>query len=404
MLRAWQNESTFGKHERQQCCRHNVSSLPASYMQMYPLYPAAWFCARLSWLKNLAVRIREESMCSPCAGVQSAGSRSFVGGQESGNQCGTGHTGLREVRFGNLPKRQIDHMEDCHNIDDVRADQDENESELPCWMFDESVVKPFNNWSTTNELKFTDPVTVRRVYALAGAIHDVFTSTGIHYWTSGGTTLGCVRHNGLIPWDDDLDLCIYRTDEHKLTSEAKRLLDDKGFEVTEAPSFGHRVFHKTDSDRLPDCHLHRYPFCDIFVMKTCGGDKCCIENRCGRTLWPNEVYNTKDTKKTERRPFGDLLLNCPANSEDYLSRNYGEEWRTEGATQSYDHTTRSMVKPVRFLLGPEHYQPAKPFSWFWIQHCMSQNYTGGGWEGVLPCISYIGTLRPTWYHFKGSLS
>ena len=304
----------------------------------------------------------------------------------------------------NLPKRQIDHMEDCHNIDDVRADQDENESELPCWMFDESVVKPFNNWSTTNELKFTDPVTVRRVYALAGAIHDVFTSTGIHYWTSGGTTLGCVRHNGLIPWDDDLDLCIYRTDEHKLTSEAKRLLDDKGFEVTEAPSFGHRVFHKTDSDRLPDCHLHRYPFCDIFVMKTCGGDKCCIENRCGRTLWPNEVYNTKDTKKTERRPFGDLLLNCPANSEDYLSRNYGEEWRTEGATQSYDHTTRSMVKPVRFLLGPEHYQPAKPFSWFWIQHCMSQNYTGGGWEGVLPCISYIGTLRPTWYHFKGSLS
>ena len=58
-----------------------------------------------------------------------------------------------------------------------------------------------------NEMKLTDEATVVKVYALARAVTGVLDSAGVHYWASGGTCLGAVRHGGLIPWDDDIDIC-----------------------------------------------------------------------------------------------------------------------------------------------------------------------------------------------------
>ena len=60
-----------------------------------------------------------------------------------------------------------------------------------------------------NTLKYTDEKTVRRVYALGRALATVFRDAGLLYWSSSGTTLGIMRHGGLIPWDDDIDICIF---------------------------------------------------------------------------------------------------------------------------------------------------------------------------------------------------
>ena len=209
-----------------------------------------------------------------------------------------------------------------------------------------------------NYLKFTDAITVKRLYAIARVVDEAFKEAGIHYWATGGTLLGCVRHQGLIPWDNNLDVCMYEEDKAKLDKPLERLLNDSGYQLTESPTVGYFIFHESESENVPEhVSYHRFPFCDVWLMARDGDQRSIFDRRA----WPEEYYNHQDTVQTERRAFGDSFLNCPVNHEEYLNRTYGENCLTEGMTHNWDHINKCDLKPVRFKLEKEHYQPARPF-------------------------------------------
>lgn len=61
-------------------------------------------------------------------------------------------------------------------------------------------------------------------YSVLKEIIRICDSNGIEYFLSGGTALGAVRHNGFIPWDDDIDIGMTRKNYRKFIQVAPDFL------------------------------------------------------------------------------------------------------------------------------------------------------------------------------------
>lgn len=96
----------------------------------------------------------------------------------------------------------------------------------------------------------------------------------ILYWLEGGSMLGAVRHHGFIPWDDDLDIAMFREDYNRFLEIAAKDLGKSYFLQTFKTDSNMPIFfakirkNNTFIDSKPEhlLNIHKGIFVDIFPV------------------------------------------------------------------------------------------------------------------------------------------
>ena len=192
---------------------------------------------------------------------------------------------------------------------------------------------------------FTSDNVVQDLYQMLKDVSEVFEIAKITYAIDGGTTLGSVRHQGLIPWDDDVDLVVMKEDEHKLL-KLKSVLRTLGYNISYSKKLMfYKIYKINNPVRLFDefnaygiFESITFPFIDIFIIHH---DKLKriveLDNEWTRSQWPAEWFpEDRFFPLAKKYKFGPLTLRGPNDAEWYLTNLYGESWKTTAVIFKHD--------------------------------------------------------------------
>ena len=174
---------------------------------------------------------------------------------------------------------------------------------------------------------------------------EILFAEGVDYCVMFGTLLGLLRHNDLIPWDDDLDIIIFDID--KFEEKCRHQLEAKGYVVyNDMRTFdgvpkhcGYRIHAEQGLD-IPG-KIWKFPWVGVWdptIVSKDSGDVM--------TLLPEEfAYAVEDFFPLERRAFLDFTVSVPRLSEEIMKQYYGSDCMEVCMLHNLDHR---QYKPTGF--------------------------------------------------------
>jgi hypothetical protein len=217
---------------------------------------------------------------------------------------------------------------------------------------------------TEKDLPQLDPFQVGLFYDLLMKVTTVFKKNDILFWATCGTLLGAVRHQGMIPWDDDIDIAIFDKDIPLLLS-LKKPLEKLGLGIAYYERFHIYKIYFLNGDVIPwyngkSCPW-KFPFIDIFPLTECEGKF--TYSGPWQDWKDRDFYYPEELQfPLPELPFGPLSIPISQNPIGYIERMYGNDWN-DVAYVSYSHKFEKFVEKVKVQLldrsSPSYILPGK---------------------------------------------
>ena len=213
---------------------------------------------------------------------------------------------------------------------------------------------------------------ILKIYQMLFDIDKIFNKQEIEYYIDAGTLLGAVRHKGIIPWDDDADLCIFKEDEKKFLAQ-KKLFNKLGYNIVKFWA-GYKIYYingskiqiensnwkwnnkKLDSER--ENIQYKFPFVDVTIVEK-NNNKIIYQNDLVRNIWGKCYHDLTDLYPLKKYTFGIFKLYGPNNPIKFLNRCYGEDW-FHIKKDNYDHLNQIFKNDRAKKMNKLDYRPAQP--------------------------------------------
>lgn len=133
---------------------------------------------------------------------------------------------------------------------------------------------------------------------LLAIVSKVLSKHNLSYWLDYGTLLGCIRHNGFIPWDDDMDISMTREDYCKAQSILKGELEPYGFTIVLNKQIGVGYHHEKTGIWLDIFANDSYYTSDnLEMIRSSLSSKIC---RCGILCRKKDMVTNEERKQNLR--------------------------------------------------------------------------------------------------------